>query len=64
MKNSQWKIACVALISTSVGMLQAAEDSYRFSGALDLGYYKDLDKATKTGSISRSLGDMARQQPG
>jgi hypothetical protein len=52
MKNSQWKIACVALISTSVGMLQAAEDSYRFSGALDLGCYKDLDKATKTGSIS------------
>jgi predicted porin len=54
MKISKLKIACGALILTSVGMSQAAEDSYRFSGALDFGYYKDFDKATKTGSISRS----------
>lgn len=31
-----------------------AEDSYKFSGTLDLGYYKDFDGNTKTGSISRS----------
>lgn len=54
MKTFKWKVACAALILTSVGASQAAEDSYRFSGALDLGYYKDFDKVTKTGSISRS----------
>jgi predicted porin len=54
MKTFKWKAACAALILTSVGVSQAAEDSYRFSGALDFGYYKDFDKATKTGSISRS----------
>lgn len=31
-----------------------AEDSYKFSGTLDLGYYKDFDGESKTGSISRS----------
>ena len=54
MKTFKWKAACAALILTSIGVSQAAEDSYRFSGALDLGYYKDFDKVSKTGSISRS----------
>jgi len=36
------------------GVAHAAEDSYKFSGTLDMGYYRDYDDKTKTGSISRS----------
>lgn len=54
MNISHWKFACGALILTSMGASNAAQDSYRFSGALDLGYYKDFDGTSKTGGISRS----------
>jgi predicted porin len=54
MKNLKLQLVVGAAILTSLSISQAAEDSYRFSGALDFGFYKDFDKASKTGSISRS----------
>jgi predicted porin len=36
------------------GAAHAAQDSYKVSGTLDLGYYSDYDDKTKLGSISRS----------
>lgn len=54
MKNLKFKVALGAVMLTSFNVAQAAEDSYGISGALDVGYYKDFDKTTKTGSISRS----------
>lgn len=54
MKNLNLQRVVGAAILTSLSTAQAAEDSYRFSGALDFGVYKDFDKASKTGSISRS----------
>lgn len=54
MKTPHPQIALGVALLTCVGLSQAAEDSYRFSGALDFGYYKDFDQETKTGSISRS----------
>ncbi len=54
MNISHWKFACGALILTSMGASHAAQDSYRFSDALDLGSYKDFDGTSKTGGISRS----------
>ena len=49
------KIGVMAAIGMTIfGSAQAAEDSYKFSGTLDLGYYRDYDGESKTGSISRS----------
>lgn len=50
--RKHWVIGAIAL--TMAHMAQAAEDSYKFSGTLDLGVYKDFDGKQKTGSISRS----------
>lgn len=38
MKNLNAKLTLGAAILVSVSFSQAAEDSYQFSGALDLGY--------------------------
>jgi len=46
--------AALGMTVALTGIAQAAEDSYKFSGTLDLGYYRDYDGKTKTGSISRS----------
>ena len=54
MKILNAKLVLGAAILVSASLPQAAEDSYRFSGTLDLGFYKDFDKASKTGGISRS----------
>jgi predicted porin len=43
-------IGLAALVSCAA----YAQDSYKFSGTLDLGYYQDFDGKTKTSSISRS----------
>lgn len=43
-------IGLTALISCAAH----AQDSYKFLGTLDLGYFKDYDGQNKTGSISRS----------
>lgn len=50
--KTQWTIGAVALAMTH--MAHAADDSYKFSGTLDLGVYKDFDGERKTGCISRS----------
>jgi predicted porin len=41
-------------LSALLACTAQAQDSYKFSGTLDLGYYKDYDGEKKTGSISRS----------
>ena len=46
--------AALGMVLAVTGVAQAAEDSYKFSGTLDLGYYRDYDEKNKTGSISRS----------
>lgn len=46
--------AVLGMALAVTGVAQAAEDSYKFSGTLDLGYYRDYDEKNKTGSISRS----------
>ena len=54
MKNSTSFNAALGMALALTGVAHAAEDSYKFSGTLDLGYYRDYDDKTKTGSISRS----------
>jgi hypothetical protein len=44
--------AALGMALALTGVAQAAEDSYKFSGTLDLGYYRDYDEQSKTGSIS------------
>jgi hypothetical protein len=46
--------AALGMALAVTGVAQAAEDSYKFSGTLDLGYFRDYDDKNKTGSISRS----------
>ena len=58
-KKYRWNAALgMALAITGMahatGVGHVAEDSYKFSGTLDMGYYRDYDEQSKTGSISRS----------
>lgn len=46
--------AALGMALAVTGVAHAAEDSYKFSGTLDLGYYRDYDDKNKTGGISRS----------
>jgi predicted porin len=46
--------AALGMALAVTGVAHAAEDSYKFSGTLDMGYYRDYDDKNKTGSISRS----------
>ena len=46
--------AALGMALALTGVAHAAEDSYKFSGTLDMGYYRDYDGKDKTGSISRS----------
>ena len=43
-----------AIVLLSSGLVLAAGDSYKVSGTLDIGVYRDYDGTTKTGSMSRS----------
>ncbi len=54
MTNPIRHIALLGLTSALTVVAHAAEDSYKFSGTLDMGYYRDYDQKTKGGNISRS----------
>lgn len=54
MKNFTRLNTALGMALAMAGVAHAAEDSYKFSGTLDLGYYRDYDGVSKTGSISRS----------
>lgn len=54
MQSLTFKVALGAASLACLAGAQATQADYKFSGALDLGYYDDFDGHTKTGSISRS----------
>jgi predicted porin len=54
MKNLTAYNVTLGIALALTGSAHAADDSYKFSGALDFGYYRDYDGENKAGSISRS----------